>query len=485
MSHRQTEIIEVIAFGVSCVLAVLWAWSQDGRYEPWTYICGATTIGLELYRRFVLKTEAAPGDPPKETEDSLLAWLRENVSAKPLSESLPKAVRLARMLGDAEFEKWARLELYGYTGENGMTETDVVPEYRTVPGLYYDIHRRPLIVQDPDVARINGHRFRFSARELEQYAQKKGTLYAIDEGMLNLVREHLEFPAVRFGFNPTAVLGVLEAIRSRLHERLRNIEHTGELRGQRPNPTPVEPPETRAQRFREERIAGIAQGDLPVELPPTPKVVLHLLPATMHGSPASTDLAAIAVRNIDFAPLSAFHLNGWGARHNLDGVLITGEAGDPSVPVSYLQVYRNGAVEAVDTTILRSQHEREAGLDPLIAASPFGRILIVGLRRYMLMLETLKVPPPVIVALSLVGVKGYRLCRPDRTLDYISRYQMDRDVLLLPTGILRAYDDHPDKLLQPAFDALWQCVGYPRDELYGEGGDGRWSDRTDGQPPVP
>lgn len=238
------------------------------------------------------------------------------------------------------------------------------------------------------------------------------------------------------------------------------------------------------RRFRDERIGRIVADELPVQLLPYPKTVLHLLPLSAFNPTTRIDVSPLQHRSGEFPPLSPHQLQSWGPRYNLDGLLVTGNSGRPSVPSSYLQLFRSGAVEAVESLMLRSQHEREAGLDPLIAASPFENILIVGLDRYLRLLELVQVEPPVVVMLSLIGVKGYRLCRPDQVMGSVSDYQVDRDTLLLPEALMLSFDEPADKLLQPAFDAIWQCVGYERDRLYQNSGKGRWSNRADGKPPI-
>lgn len=163
---------------------------------------------------------------------------------------------------------------------------------------------------------------------------------------------------------------------------------------------------------------------------------------------------------------------------------MTGNSGVPAVPATYLQLFRSGAIEAVESMILRCQREREAGLDPIISASAFENVLIVALDRYLRLLELVQIEPPVVVMLSLIGVKGYRLYLPDRMIDRVSQHQVDRDALLLPEGMMQSFEEPADKLLQPAFDAIWQCVGYERDTLYQDSGKGRWSDRSDGKTPI-
>jgi hypothetical protein len=127
---------------------------------------------------------------------------------------------VAQLLDDKAFEKWARLELYGYRNDYGMAETDVVPEYRAVVGQYTNRFARPLIIEDSDLAFLNEDRFRFGMRELEGYASKQGMLYVQHPEMFALVKQHLGFDAVQYAFNATSILGILDAIRSRLIDRL-------------------------------------------------------------------------------------------------------------------------------------------------------------------------------------------------------------------------------------------------------------------------
>ena len=224
MSRRLTEIIEIAAFLMLAVLVGLWAWTQNGNFEPWTAVCGVVAGGLEIYRRFFLEIAIDGNALPEDTSDGLLSWLLANSVSKDLSETLPRALRLAQKLGDNNFEKWVRLELYGYNWENGMAALDVVPEYRAVPGRYLNGYGQMLRLQDPDLSFVNEDRFRLGVRELEGYAKKTGMLYIVNEDMLSLVRQNFGFDAVQFGFNPTAILSILDAIRSKLLDRLHRIK---------------------------------------------------------------------------------------------------------------------------------------------------------------------------------------------------------------------------------------------------------------------
>ena len=143
--------------------------------------------------------------------------------------------------------------------------------------------------------------------------------------------------------------------------------------------------------------------------------------------------------------------------------------------MAYYQLFRSGALEVVDSTMLRSQAARDHGLDPLIAAGAFEGMLIPALARFMRLVSELGIEPPLFAMLSLVGVKGYRMALPDRSFDSVSQYQIDRDTLMLPESFVEGLDEDPDKVLQPAFDGLWQSVGFERDRMYQNNGKGHWS----------
>lgn len=238
------------------------------------------------------------------------------------------------------------------------------------------------------------------------------------------------------------------------------------------------------RRFRDERIGRIVGDETPVQLTPHPKTVLHLLPLSALDPTTRIDVSPLLYRSGEFPPLSSYHVQGWSPRYNLDGSLVTGKSGDPAIPATYLQLFRTGAIEAAESIMLRSEREREASINPVIKAASFENNLIVALKRYLRLLELVQVEPPIVVMLSLVGVKGYQLYLPDGMTASVSQYQIDRDTLLLPESIMQNSEETADKLLQPAFDALWQCVGYERDALYRDSGKGRWSTNADGRPPI-
>jgi hypothetical protein len=65
--RRVAAVIEFATVALFVVLAMRWAWTQNGWFEPYTVICGCVLICLEMYRRSGTKEEAkqAETQPPK------------------------------------------------------------------------------------------------------------------------------------------------------------------------------------------------------------------------------------------------------------------------------------------------------------------------------------------------------------------------------------------------------------------------------------
>jgi hypothetical protein len=229
----------------------------------------------------------------------------------------------------------------------------------------------------------------------------------------------------------------------------------------------------KVRRFRDERIARIVASEIPILLPDRPKIVLHLLPIASLDTTAQVDLGVLKHQNLLQKPINPG--DGWSPRFNLDGFLVHSDAGTPRIPMTYLQVFRSGALEAVESQLISydNDHNPSSSKEPqnLISSIYCERTLIVALDGFLKIEKILRMEPPVFVMLSFVGVRGYRIL--SEWTQYEGPYQFDRDVLLLPEAMMESFDEPADKLLQPAFDAVWHAAGYERCRHYK---DGHWFD---------
>ena len=158
----------------------------------------------------------------KKSTAKLYNEILENLrTGKELSKILPSVVILSKQLNDTELEKWVALELIGYNkGNKAVTDEVVVPEYRTVPGQYHDIYNRPLIIQDPKLGFINEYRLRDSVSILEKLSQSDKLLSIQDTIFTELIKENLGVEVHSFTFSSTSIIGILDAIRTNLINKL-------------------------------------------------------------------------------------------------------------------------------------------------------------------------------------------------------------------------------------------------------------------------
>jgi len=144
--------------------------------------------------------------------------------SKELSTILPSVLILAKQLQDKELEKWTELEMNSYYKYNkALTEEVVVPEYRTVAGQYYDMYNRPFIITDPELKFVNEYRLRHSVSELEQLSQSEKFLSLQDQTFTDLIKENFHIEVHSFSFSATSIIGILDAIRTNLINKLIEI----------------------------------------------------------------------------------------------------------------------------------------------------------------------------------------------------------------------------------------------------------------------
>lgn len=143
------------------------------------------------------------------------------VEEQPLSRSLPVAFRIATSIGDKELASWIKLELMGYLSDNPeMKEDIIVPEYRMVPGQWYDDYGRVLAINDPNLEFINEYRMRQGVAELEGVASGTKPLVVRPVEFSEIIRSNLHVEVSIFRFRPSSVSQVLTNIKVRLIDRL-------------------------------------------------------------------------------------------------------------------------------------------------------------------------------------------------------------------------------------------------------------------------
>ncbi len=211
------------------------------------------------------------------------------------------------------------------------------------------------------------------------------------------------------------------------------------------------------RRFREDRISKINADETPVPFEGKAKIALHLIPLISFNPAQIYEIERIATGPIRMPPI---YCNGWNQRYNLDGIITySGNATEKSH--TYTQLYRSGIIEAVEGFLLRS---RDSKL--FIPSIAYEEELIDSLNVYLKVLQHIKVELPILLFLTLLNVKDYYMYVDPSRYHFIERHAIDRDILLLPETIIENYNDIPDKILKPCFDAIWNACGFPNSFNY-------------------
>jgi hypothetical protein len=220
----------------------------------------------------------------------------------------------------------------------------------------------------------------------------------------------------------------------------------------------------RIRQFRIERIDAVLQGNTPEPLRGNHRICLHLIPLESFNPSFVFDLnRAQALRD----KLRPIYASGWSPGTNYDGLLTSSRASQTESD-SYVQLFRNGIIEAVEGRMLKTEGEPEQKIIPSIA---YEREIIPALNGYRDFYKEYGMPTPIIIGLSLLNVRGFHMyVGPSRWND--SARLIDRDHLILPDRFAESYDFEAADFLRPCFDQIWNACGWSRDINYDD--EGNW-----------
>ena len=221
-----------------------------------------------------------------------------------------------------------------------------------------------------------------------------------------------------------------------------------------------------AQDFQTQRLARLSAGDGPIPMISNKLVCVHVVPCGAVTDTATIDVGDFKTQHTYLAPIGS---TGFNTRFNSDGLLrhVPGIDGNSD---EFLQLFRNGVIESVDSRIMVGNGRREDGL-PSIKFVKDLAIFVDGACR---MFRDLDVRPPVLVLVSFVGIRGASLLVPAEDVGGSAYYapKFDQDRLLLPPVHLAELNADVQPALRVALDVLWQAAGQERCSCYDA--DGTW-----------
>lgn len=222
--------------------------------------------------------------------------------------------------------------------------------------------------------------------------------------------------------------------------------------------------EERIRGFRQDRLGSVIAGETPIPMSNGPKLVLHLVPLNAFDSTSRYDISQFdSARGLNSSyveqrtpkmvwPLETNSLN---ERFNFDGILsfcaYSAQRGNTD---SFVQFYRNGILEIVNTGIV----DIEIDEAKILSLTHIEKVLVDALPDYLSFQRELGIDVPILVMLSLVGVKGRSI--PTSVYSFRSANRpVDRDILVVPEVLVEGSTFDAGSILRPIFDVLWNACG--------------------------
>ncbi len=220
----------------------------------------------------------------------------------------------------------------------------------------------------------------------------------------------------------------------------------------------------RANAFVEEQLKKVLDGRRPVQMTTsvlTPgnahaatKILFHLIPVSAFAGGTRLDIRAnLAQLQRELRPISIYVGNqnprNLSFRLNLDGwVAWEGDRRGNQTP-SYIQIFRNGILEAVHAP------EEETGPRNVVLTD-YEAKLSKALPDYVSILSGLDVEPPFLLYLSLLNVQGWYLRGEQHRT---SEFAFETPIVRAPEVAVSEPGFDTDGALLQLFNVIWQAAG--------------------------
>lgn len=221
----------------------------------------------------------------------------------------------------------------------------------------------------------------------------------------------------------------------------------------------------RFRNFRLERVSKLLNNQAPVLMNGNPKFVIHIIPFNSFNYAQQIDMSS--EKWLD--QFNSTEYNNYRKRHNFDGYLIHDPFDNNSPADHYIQYFRNGEVEIVDTSCTTINQSNK-----LIYNNRFEDIIKSEIPMTVNSIFNFNIGLPIIVMLSVLTIKGYVIWVNSRRYFRTHGYPIDRDNLLINEIIIQNIEELSKAITyKPLFDPVWNACGIAGSLNYNS--DGVWS----------
>ena len=211
------------------------------------------------------------------------------------------------------------------------------------------------------------------------------------------------------------------------------------------------------------RLDLLATGDAPITVSSDKLVCVHVVPFSAKIE-TTIEVGRLDPQRTSLAPIGSGEFRN---SFNSDGLLrYTPDHGESRS--GFLQLFRNGVIETVDSTMAVRREGKPDGLPGLYFCKELVKFLEGTCRLY----EELQIQPPISVLIAILGVKQLLIpAEIGGRAHYVRPFGQDR-IVLPPVQLLDLKAD-VRPLLRKSLDVLWQAAGDRACSCYDA--DGKWS----------
>jgi hypothetical protein len=223
--------------------------------------------------------------------------------------------------------------------------------------------------------------------------------------------------------------------------------------------------EGKIRAFRDDRLGVILAGEVPAALE-GPKAVLHVIPfdaMTYESRERAARLFDETWLMDNTKHVNALVPGNHGRFITVDG-LVSYAVEQSDEVVGYTHVFLHGAIESVTKTNFHPDHPRKG----YVRAFSLEEDTLIRLEHFLEADRALGVSPPLVLAMTLLQVRGYRWIAehvPHRHADH----PFDRDTLVLPSIVITEWPGDIARTVRPIFDSIANAAGWPASPYFDEG----------------
>ena len=218
------------------------------------------------------------------------------------------------------------------------------------------------------------------------------------------------------------------------------------------------------KQFKEERVSIIDadEGFAPLKI--GPKIIIHIIPRVSFELGYYISPSQIRIQSWEpiYCSRSFTH------RFNIDGVIFYDKLQNEQDYYTYVQIFRNVLVEAVDAYLLKPDEQRKIFHSPQLENQ-----ILAAIKRYLESMINLGIEPPYFIFITFTEIKDYTI-----TLITGPSEPIDRDTLSLPEFMIESEDYIIEKLIKSSFDSLYNAFGLEKHRHFNEEGSWDPSDHT-------